>query len=162
MITQEKAYCGALARIGRLGLAVYVDEVRQMLGGLAAVVLPSDLSADYERYEVAQRALEGRLAECQQWKAAAPGLWMRSHRAGDAEVCLGLTITLAGGTETRGIGIIRKAVYDGLIDVGVLVILGDEIGDRCDDPPLLLTTRRRMIETVGERLPLLSMRFCLP
>jgi hypothetical protein len=163
MITQEKAFGGALRKIQRLGLAAPVEQVRRLLCAVDGADLPDDLPSDHERSEAMEQDLVSRLADCPDWNRAGPiGVWVHFLPAGSGQVCTGLSLTLAGATELSGVARLSRAVLDGDIDLGILVILGDEIGIDCPSPPALLCARRRSIELAAEGLPLLFMRFCWP
>lgn len=156
-IHEEKAYNGALERIERLGLSVLLDEVRQILTGFRLLVKEE---TDANGGAAVRKMIDARFEDARGWTPRKTGAvdWTKCRVVNGTKICLGVEIQFSARSDLIVIDIIhlRKALTQGLIDVGILIVPNDRLGGFLTDRgPSMSDAERHVREARAEDLPLL-------
>lgn len=153
-IADGQYYDGARERIERLGLGPLFEELRSILTGFQLLVKEA---RDANGGAAVRRLIDARFTK--DWKKTQSGDidWVKCHVVNGTRVCLGVEIQMSARSDLLVIDIIhlRKALVDGEIDVGALVVPSDKLGVYLTDRgPRMSDATRHVREARAEDLPL--------
>lgn len=168
---EEVAYDGILEKSARLGLLPLLDEIRKIVGGFDLRV---EERRDANGAAVVRELIDNRFVAAGGWtKKQTGGVdWIKCHTVNGTSVCIGVEVQVSARSDMLVMDIyhLRESMNAGVIDVGVLVVPGNELsqyltdrapsladaerhvkGARADESPLLVIGLRH--DGPGERLP---------
>lgn len=160
-ITEEHSYDGALERIERLGLRPLIDEVRTIVSGFELLV---EERRDANGGAFVRKALDERFERVGGWLKKMTGDvdWTKCQIINGSRVCIGVEIQTSGRSDLIVVDLVhlRRAIVDGVIDVGVLIVPSEQL---CvfltDRGPSIADAKRLATEARVEDLPLLFIAF---
>jgi hypothetical protein len=127
-IVEEVYYIGAKERIGRLGLAPLVDEIRSALTGFQLLV--SEQVRANNRVTV-RNLLDEQFDRLDGWTNKVPGDlgWTRCKTLNGTRICIGVEARVPARSSLLVMDMIRlrSAFRDGRIDVGLAVVPSDKL-----------------------------------
>ncbi len=153
-IVEEEFYNGARERLDRLGLTPVLDDLRAILTGF-------DLRVKEERDAnggaAVRRLIDQRFTA--RWTKAQTGDvdWVTCRVVNGTRVCLGVEIQMSARSDLIVMDLVhlRRALVNGLIDVGVLVVPSDRLGVFLTDrAPRMSDAKRHVQEARADDLPL--------
>lgn len=168
---EEVAYDGILEKSARLGLMPLLDEVRRIVGEFDLRV---EERRDANGGAVLREMIDQRFVASGGWtKKQTGGVdWTKCHTTNGVSVCIGVEVQVSARSDMLVMDVyhLRDAMSAGSIDVGVLVVPGNELalyltdrapsladaerhvkGARADESPLLVIGLRH--DGAGEALP---------
>ncbi len=156
-ITEEQPYNGVLERIGRLGIAPLVDELREILKGFPLLV---EERRDANGGAAVRKLIDAGFERAKGWTKRQVGDvdWTKCRTVNGTRVCLGVEIQFSARSDLIVVDVIhlRKAITDGMIDVAVLVVPSDRLGVFLTDRgPKIADAKRHVREARADDLPLL-------
>jgi hypothetical protein len=158
-ITEETSYNGAEERVTRLGLGPMLDDVRRILTGFELRVKEQK---DANGGAAVRKLLDARFEKSKGWvkKQAGAVDWTKCEIINGTRVCLGVEIQFSARSDLIAVDLIhlRKAIVQGHIDVGILVVPDDRLGVFLTDRgPKMADAKRHVMEARAEDLPLIIM-----
>jgi hypothetical protein len=155
-ISEEAFYGGAKERIGRLGLGDLLDEIRRIVSDFPLLVLEE---RDKNGGAEVRARLDARFEEAKGWikKQTGDVDWTISKVVNGTRLSIGVEIQVSARSDLIVIDLIhlRKAITEGLIDIGVLVVPSDRLGGFLTDrAPRMSDAKRHVKEARVEDLPL--------
>ena len=155
-ISEEAFYGGAKERIERLGLGNLLDEIRRILSGFRLEVLEQK---DKNGGAEVRARLDARFEEATGWVKKQTGDvdWTISKIVNGTKLSIGVEIQVSARSDLIVVDLIhlRKAIAQGLIDIGVLVVPSDRLGGFLTDrAPRMSDAKRHVKEARVEDLPL--------
>lgn len=155
-VFEEKFYNGARDRLTRLGLSPLMDEIRAIATGFPLLVREA---TDANGGAAVRKLLDERFAAASGWTKKQTGDvdWSKCLSINGARVCIGVEIQFSARSDLVVIDLIhlRKAIVQGKIDVGVLVVPSDRLGGFLTDRgPKMADAKRHVVEARVEDLPL--------
>lgn len=153
-IVEEEFYNGARERLDRLGLTPLLENLRGILTGF-------DLHVKEERDAnggaAVRRLIDQRFTSG--WRKAQTGAvdWVTCRVINGTRVCLGVEIQMSARSDLIVVDLIhlRRALVEGQIDVGVLVVPSDRLGVFLTDRgPRMSDAKRHVHEARADDLPL--------
>lgn len=155
-ITEERFYAGAARRVDRLGLSPVLEELRAVL---TSDVVSSPRGARSTGPVTARKSLEQRFRGAQGWIPKRRGTihWMKSRVVEGRRFCLGVSIHFSAKSEFAIIDLlnIRKAIVGGQVDVGVLIVPGNQPGAPTGARARMRDVKRCVIDARVDDLPLI-------
>ncbi len=153
-IVEEQHYDGARERIARLGLGPLLQELRGILTGFPLQVKEE---RDANGGAAVRRLIDSRFPDSWTNVQAGDIDWTKCHTVNGTRVCLGVEIQMSARSDLLVIDVIhlRRALENGQIDVGVLVVPSDRLGVFLTDRgPRMSDAKRHVREARAEDLPL--------
>jgi len=155
-IFEEKFYNGAQDRLTRLGLNPLMSEIREIVTGFPLLV---EEATDANGGAAVRKLLDQRFATALGWTKKQTGDvdWTKCLSLDGAQLCIGVEIQFSARSDLVVIDLIhlRKAIVQGKIDIGVLVVPSDRLGVFLTDRgPKMADAKRHVIEAKVEDLPL--------
>jgi len=155
-IVQEKSYNGAQAKTERLGLAPLMAELRSIVEGFDLRVREVK---DANGGAAVRKMLDQRFGELPDWNTKVSGDidWRKCTVINGTRVCIGVEVQFSARSDLLVIDLIhlRKAIDQGEIDVGILVVPSDTLGRYLTDrAPKFADAVRHITEARVESLPL--------
>lgn len=156
-ITEEQPYNGVLTRVKCLGLESLLDEIRTVLTGFDLHVKEEK---DANGGAAVRKMLDARFMQHQNWKSKKSGDidWTKCQTINGARVCVGVEIQFSARSDLIVMDIIhlRKALIQGDIDIGILVVPSDRLSVFLTDRgPSISDAKRHVREARAEDLSLL-------
>lgn len=156
-IAEEQPYDGVQKRIARLGLSSLLDEVRTILTNFDLRVREEK---DANGGAAVRRMIDARFEQHQSWKIKKVGAvdWTKCQSINGTQVCLGVEVQFSARSDLLVMDIIhlRKALTEGKIDAGILVVPSDRLSVFLTDRgPSISDAKRHVREARAEDLPLL-------
>jgi hypothetical protein len=156
-IVEEKHYDGALEKIERLGLGGLLDEIRRIITRFQLLVKEE---TDANGGAAVRKMLDAQFEHATGWEKKQTGGvdWIKCQVVNGARVCIGVEVQFSARSDLLVIDIIhlRKAITQGRIDVGVLVVPSDRLGNFLTDRgPSMSDAKRHVLEARAEDLPLI-------
>ncbi len=156
-IVEEQPYNGALEKIERLGLTALLDELRSIFRDFSLRVKEE---TDANGGAAVRRMLDEQFERASGWaKKQTGGVdWTKCQVINGVRVCIGVEVQFSARSDLIVIDIIhlRRAVTEGRIDVGVLVVPSDRLGGFLTDRgPSMSDAKRHVLAAKAEDLPLL-------
>lgn len=156
-IVEEKAYNGSAERIARLGLTPLLNELRDIVTGFQLLVKET---RDANGGATVRRLIDARFQQVGGWTKKQTGAtdWTKCQVVNGTRVCLGVEIQMSGRSDLIVADVIhlRKALTEGAIDVGVLVVPSDRLGVFLTDRGPKMADAKRHVEAArAEDLPLI-------
>lgn len=156
-ISEETPYNGASERIARLGLEQLVDEVRRLATAFPLLVKEE---RDSNGGAAVRKLLDAQFHDAGGWdKKASGGIdWIKCHTVNGTRVCVGVEVQFSARSDLLVIDVIhlRKAIVEGAIDLGILLVPDDRLSEFLTDRgPSLSDAIRHVHEARAEDLPLL-------
>lgn len=137
-LVDEQAYDGASRRIQRLGLTPLLDEVRELITGFSLLI---EERRHANGAGILRELLDARFHAAQGWRITKSGGidWQKCLELQPtlAHVCLGVEIQVSSRSDllTNDLTHLMKAIEEGHIDVGIIVVPADNtarfLTDRC-------------------------------
>jgi hypothetical protein len=154
---EEVPYDGFYEKTKRLGLEGILNEVRAILGNFELRVLEKK---DGNGGAALRELIDARFKAAGTWKKIQSGGidWTKCHRANGTEVCLGIEIQVSARSDMLVMDIqhLRLAMIEGSIDVGVLAVPSDKLGNFLTDRAPCLSDAKRHVDVArAADLPLL-------
>jgi len=158
-IAEERNYNGVEVRIKRLGLQPLVDEVRTIATGFSLLVREEK---DANGGAAVRELIDARFANATGWtKTQSGGVdWVKCQVVNGTSVCVGVEVQFSARSDLLVMDIIhlRKAISDGRIDVGILMVPSDCLGRFLTDRgPKFSDATRHVHESRSEDLPIIVM-----
>ena len=155
-IFEEKFYNGAQDRLNRLGLNPLTDEIRGIVTGFPLLLKEA---TDANGGAAVRKLLDQRFDIAMGWTKKQTGDvdWSKCLSLDGARVCIGVEIQFSARSDLVVIDLIhlRKAIVQGKIDIGVLIVPSDRLGVFLTDRgPKMADAKRHVIEAKVEDLPL--------
>lgn len=156
-IVEEKAYNGVLERVSRLGLSPLLDEVREIATGFRLLIREK---RDANGGAAVRRLFDARFEAAGSWSKKVSGDvdWIKSHQVNGTRVCLGVEVQFSARSDLLVIDVIhlRKAITEGIIDVGVLLVPSDALSVFLTDRgPCISDAKKHVSAARADDLPLL-------
>ena len=156
-IAERKFYDGAEERIARLGLTNLSKELDRILTGFELRVKEEK---DSNGGAVIRALLDERFQEVGGWTKKQTGDvdWVKCLVVNGTRVCLGVEIQFSGRGDMLIIDVahLREQINTGLIDVGVIVVATDRLGQFLTDRAARYADAIRAVKRAqAEELPLL-------
>ncbi len=156
-IVEEQPYNGALEKIERLGLTIVLDDLRSIISGFTLLVKEE---TDANGGAAVRRMLDEQFKQALGWVKKQTGDvdWTKCQVINGVRVCIGVEVQFSARSDLIVIDIIhlRRAVTEGRIDVGVLVVPTDRLGGFLTDRgPSMSDAKRHVLAARAEDLPLL-------
>ncbi len=156
-IAEEIPYDGAREKIERLGLSPLLDEVRAVVTGFTLRVKEEK---DANGGAAVRRLLDERFESARGWSKRQTGGvdWTKCGIVNGTKVCLGVEVQFSARSDLLAVDIhhLRKAIVDGAIDIGVLVVPDDQLGVFLTDRgPRVSDAKRHIDEARAQDLPLI-------
>jgi hypothetical protein len=158
-IIEEKGYDGAESRIKRLGLQPLLGEVRAIATDFSLLVKEEK---DANGGAAVRELIDARFIKAAGWtKTQSGGVdWIKCQVVNGTSVCLGVEVQFSARSDLLVMDVIhlRKAISDGRIDVGVLMVPSDRLGRFLTDRgPKFSDATRHVHESRSEDLPIIVM-----
>jgi len=158
-IVEERSYNGAAERIKRLGLESLLAELRGIITGFTLLVKEE---RDANGGAAVRKMIDARFEGVNGWQKKQTGGidWTKCISINGAQVCLGVEVQFSARSDLLVVDLIhlRKALVDGAIDVGVLIVPSDRLGTYLTDRgPKMADAKRHMMEARVEDLALVLM-----
>jgi hypothetical protein len=157
-IVGEFPYNGAKERAERLGLTPILDEVHKIITGF-------QLRLKEEKHANGgaelRKLLDKRFKDADEWLQGKNGEidWTKCQILNGTRVCLGVEVQVSGRSDSglvMDITHLRKAICDGEIDVGIIVVPSDRLGRFLTDRVASLTAARNHVKNLKfEDLPII-------
>jgi hypothetical protein len=156
-IVEEKQYNGAEERVKRLGLEPLLNEVRLVVTAFALRVKEE---RDANGGAAVRKLIDARFEGAKGWLKKQTGDvdWTKCQIVNGTGVCIGVEVQFSARSDLIVIDLIhlRKAVVNGHIDVGVLVVPSDRLAVfMTDRGPKMADAKRHVLESKSEDLPLI-------
>jgi hypothetical protein len=156
-IVEERPYNGALEKIERLGLTIVLDDLRSIISGFTLLLKEE---TDANGGAAVRRMLDEQFKQALGWVKKQTGDvdWTKCQVINGVRVCIGVEIQFSARSDLIVIDIIhlRKAVTEGWIDAGILVVPSDRLsGFLTDRGPSMSDAKRHVLAAKAEDLPLL-------
>jgi hypothetical protein len=147
----------ALEKVSRLGLTPLLDELKSMLTNFELRVKEKK---DANGGAAVRKIIDARFEQHTGWVKKQTGDvdWTKCKTVNGTKVCMGVEIQFSARSDLIVIDLIhlRRAITNGTIDVGVLVVANDILGPFLTDRgPRLRDARRHVKEARAEDLPLI-------
>ncbi len=154
-IVDKTFYNGAKERIDHLGIGMF-DEIIALLEGTHLFILEEK---DSNSGAVVREHIDKAFQQAGGWKKIQSGGidWRKSRKVNGIEVAIGVEVQVSARSDLIVVDIIhiRKAIEDGSIDVGVIIVPCDRtarfLTDRC---PTLRETTNAIENLRSQYLPL--------
>ncbi|HET6383638.1 MAG TPA: hypothetical protein VFJ58_09625 [Armatimonadota bacterium] len=156
-IVEEHAYNGVIAKISRLGAGGLLVELREILTGW-----------DLRLFEVknanggavVREKIDQRFAQAGGWTKATSGDidWQKCKIVNGTRICVGVEIQVSARSDLIVMDVIhlRKAIVDGMIDFGVMVVPSAAMSVfLIDRAPSISDAKRHVLAARADDLPLL-------
>jgi hypothetical protein len=155
-IVEQKQYDGAEARIDRLGLTPLIEELRSILTGFTLLVKEE---TDANGGAAVRKLVDEEFKRRRGWEGKKTGGidWIKCRLINGTRVCIGVEIQFSARSDLLVVDIIhlRRALREGSIDVGVLVVPSDRLGKFLTDRgPKMADGKRHVEEAHAQDLPL--------
>lgn len=155
-ISEEHPCNGALEKIARLGLGDLYNELKQILTGFTLLVKEE---RDANGGAAVRKLIDAQFQAARGWTKKQTGDidWTKCRTIDGAQVCIGVEVQFSGRSDLIVVDLIhlRKAIADGKIDVGVLVVASDRLGRFLTDRgPKMADAKRHVREARADDLPL--------
>jgi hypothetical protein len=156
-IVEEKDFNGVLRKIERLGLTPLVDELRDVLTNFRLEVMER---VDSNGGAALRVLIDDRFRAVGGWTQKQTGDvdWTKCHIVNGTRVCLGIEIQVSARSDLLVMDIVhlRKAIEEGVIDVGILVVPSDRLSTfMTDRAPCMSDAVRHVGHAKAQDLPLL-------
>jgi hypothetical protein len=156
-IVEEQPYNGVLEKIERLGLTIVLDDLRSIISGFTLLVKEE---TDANGGAAVRRMVDEQFTQALGWVKRQTGDvdWTKCQIINGTRVCIGVEIQFSARSDLIVMDIIhlRRAIAHGSIDVGILVVPSDRLGDFLTDRgPSFSDAKRHVSEARAEDLPLL-------
>jgi len=157
-IAETAEYDGVVARIDRLGLSALIDEVKDILTGFSLLV---EERKDANGGKAVRQMLDDRFKERSGWAKKQSGDidWEKCHTINGTRLCVGVEIQVSGRSDSglfADLAHLRRAFSIGRIDVGIIVVPSDRLGNFLTDrAPKMSDAKRHVEEARAHDLPIL-------
>ncbi len=157
-ILEEHPYNGALERIQRLGLDGLLGEVRRIITNFNLLLQEEQ---DSNSGAVLREMLDAEFKKAGGWtKKQAGGIdWLKCLTVKGVTVCVGVEIQVSGRSDSglfADIIHLRKAFVEGRIDLGIIIVPTDRLGNFLTDRVARVSDAKRHVsDSRSEDLPLL-------
>lgn len=157
VITEEKAYDGALERVERLGLQKLLDEVRNVATAFQLLVKEE---RDANGGAAVRKLLDARFVSAAGWtnKTSGDVDWVKCHVVNGTRVCIGVEVQFSARSDLLVMDVhhLRKSITEGIIDVGILLVPSDRLSTFLTDrAPCMSDAKRHVTGARAEDLPLI-------
>jgi hypothetical protein len=156
-ITETTAYNGAKERIERLGLSPLFDELQKIITSFSLLVKEE---RDSNGGAFVRKMIDEQFKNAGGWEKTTTGGvdWIKSRIVNGTRLCLGVEVQFSARSDLLIIDIshLRKALMEGRIDVGIIVVPSDRLGRFLTDRgPSFSDAKRHVQEARAEDFPLI-------
>jgi hypothetical protein len=156
-IVEERAYNGAEERVRRLGLNSLISEVRSIVTDFSLLVKEE---RDTNGGAAVRQLIDAQFQKATGWSKKQTGDvdWTKCQIVNGTKVCIGVEIQFSARSDLLVIDLIhlRKAITNGHIDVGILVVPSNALAIFLTDRgPKMADAKRHVLEAKAEDLPLI-------
>jgi hypothetical protein len=156
-LIEEAPYNGAKERVKRLGLGSLISEVHSIVTDFRLLVKEK---RDANGGAAVRKLIDAEFQKAKGWtkKQTGGADWMKCQIVNGTKVCIGVEIQFSARSDLIVIDLIhlRKAIVQGQIDVGVLVVPSNKLGVFLTDRgPKMADAKRHVVEAKAEDLPLI-------
>jgi len=156
-ISEKIFYNGAEEKIKRLGLTLVIEELFKIVSEFTLFVQETKNS---NSGAVVREKIDSRFEIAEGWIKGGTGEidWTKSLIINGVRVCIGVEIQVSARSDLIIIDLIhlRKAIIEGKMDLGILVVPGNKLGNFLTDrAPTLADAKRLIVDTRADDLPLL-------
>ncbi len=159
-IVAEKAFDGAEALIERLGLDELLAEVRSVVTGFELLV---EERRDRNGSATLRALIDSQFKNAKGWVQIKTGGvdWTKcQHVNARRKICIGVEIQVSGRSDLLSVDLIhlRAQLLQGKIDLAVLIVPSDKLGNYLTDRVAKWSEAQRHIELArGEEMPFILM-----
>jgi len=151
-IVIEDFFDGAQRRIDRLGLSDIMDETRKIVTDWQLTVLEQ---RGANGGGALRELLDARFAGRKGWSMTKVGGidWTRCARRRGTQICIGVEVQVSARSDLVAVDLlhINKAIRDGNIDLGVLIVPSDRLASFLPSRFPCVSESRRMLEMADAR-----------
>jgi hypothetical protein len=160
-IVAEQPYDGAEALVQRLGLDELLDEVRRIVTDFPLLV---EEGRDRNGAAVLRAMLDAQFKNAGGWAQRKTGGvdWIKKQAVNGRPryICIGVEVQVSGRSDMLSVDLIhlKKELLQGMIDLAVLVVPSDRLGNFLTDRVAKLSEAKRHIEMArAEEMPFILM-----
>ena len=156
-IVEECPYNGFETRVKRLGIESLIDEIRAIVTGFELRV---NEEQDTNGGAAVRKLLGGAFTAAGGWEKKQSGGvdWTKCRAVNGTRVCVGIEVQVSARSDLLVMDIIhlRKAITDGAIDAGIIIVPSDRLSNFLTDrAPAMADAKRHVKEAKADDLPLL-------
>jgi hypothetical protein len=159
-IISEQSFDGAEALIQRLGLDELLDEVRKIITDFELLI---EERRDANGSGGLRAIIDGRFRDAGGWtqKKAGGVDWIKKQKVNSRRfICIGVEVQVSGRSDMLAVDLIhlKKELLQGMIDLAVLVVPTDRLGNFLTDRVAKLSEAKRHIDMArAEEMPFILM-----
>lgn len=156
-IVQQQDFNGVTAKVERLGLKSLIDELKAVVEGFQLEVREEK---DSNGGAVIRRLIDVRFQALAGWVKTVSGDvdWVKCHAVNGTRVCVGVEVQMSARSDLLVMDVVhlRKAIEEGVVDVGVLVVPSDKLSYFLTDrAPSFSAAVRHVGHAKAQDLPLM-------